>query len=123
MLLLVDSTRCVLLEKRPPVGIWGGLYSLPELAWEDGKTAQQLHKKIRKAAQPYADVDGVVPLEKVSHGFSHFTLAIHPYQCTLKREGHLVSEDSHVWYPLHQIRNAPLPAPIKKLLERCDSVS
>ena len=32
MLLIFNADRDVLLERRPPNGIWGGLYSLPELA-------------------------------------------------------------------------------------------
>ena len=35
MLLITNADREVLLERRPPSGIWGGLYSLPELAAED----------------------------------------------------------------------------------------
>ena len=121
MMVLVDKLGSVLLEKRPPVGIWGGLYSLPELTYEDGQTAKQLQKKIMKAAQPFADVDIVLPLEQVTHGFSHFTLTIHPFQCELKHKGYVVSEDNHVWYPLNRYHEAPLPAPIKKLLGQVDS--
>jgi len=30
MLILIDENGNVLLERRPPVGIWGGLWALPE---------------------------------------------------------------------------------------------
>jgi hypothetical protein len=30
----------------------------------------------------------------------------------------MVSEDTHVWYPLAGVNAAPLPAPIKKLLAK-----
>lgn len=101
----------VLLEKRPATGIWGGLFSLPELEFE-----AQPEQALKQAARDFGELDSITSLEKITHVFSHFKLEISPYQCRLKRRFDSVSEDTHVWYALDQCENAPLPAPIKKLL-------
>ncbi|PRC93768.1 A/G-specific adenine glycosylase [Solimicrobium silvestre] len=116
MMLLLLNKQQVLLEKRPESGIWGGLYSLPELAYEAGMPMQQLSQYFEAAVRPFGDLDMLVPLAKITHVFSHFKLEISPYQCSLKRRISAIAEDTHVWYPIEQCDNAPLPAPIKKLL-------
>ena len=111
MLLIVDQDQ-VLLEKRPAIGIWGGLFSLPELAYEETLPEHYFHSFVT----PFGELDAVKKMEQISHVFSHFKLEISPFQCSLKSRSHHVSEDTHVWYPLQQCANAPLPAPIKKVL-------
>jgi len=97
VLVLLNRGR-VLLERRPPRGIWGGLLSLPELP--DGKLPQR-----------YIDA---VPLPVVRHAFTHFRLDIAPLvakvsRCNTAPEG--------VWLGLKEIDAAPLPAPVRKILE------
>ena len=116
MLLILDKLNKVLLEKRPEIGIWGGLFSLPELAYDEDRTAQQVLRQVQHAVQEFGEPDSIQELNKFTHGFTHFKLEISPYQCGLKSKAHAVSEDTHVWYPLEQCDAAPLPAPIKKLL-------
>lgn len=115
MLILLDQGS-VLLEKRPAIGIWGGLYSLPELGFDAASDASQIEQQIEAAVAPFGLLDSVQELAKISHGFTHFNLEISPYQCRLQPHSHLVSEATHVWYPLLHCAQAPLPAPIKKLL-------
>jgi len=116
MLLIVDQSSQVLLEKRPQIGIWGGLFSLPELAYEEDKTAQQVLRQIQRAVEEFGEPDTIRELNKFTHVFTHFKLEINPYQCSLKNIARAVAEDTHVWYPLAACDEAPLPAPIKKLL-------
>lgn len=61
----------VLLEKRPPAGIWGGLWGLPELA--EGEAAADWCRR-RLAAEP----SEIASWEVVEHGFTHFDLTIEP---------------------------------------------
>jgi len=116
MLLILDQSNQVLLEKRPEIGIWGGLFSLPELAFEKDKTVRQVIGQVQHAVQEFGEPDSIEELNKFTHVFTHFKLEISPYQCSLKSKAYAVSEDTHVWYPLEQCNAAPLPAPIKKLL-------
>ena len=116
MVVLLDATGKLLLEKRPAIGIWGGLYSLPELVFEADQTDEQVVQQIHQAVLPYGELAGVLELDRFTHGFTHFKLEISAYQCSLNTVAGMVSEDTHVWYPLLQFNEAPLPAPIKKLL-------
>ena len=116
MLVLLNPSRQVLLEKRPATGIWGGLYSLPELFDDPAHTDEEVLQQIRQAAQVFGDVEQIRVLETFAHGFTHFKLEISPYACRLTNSDNLISEDTHVWLGLNECEGAPLPAPIKKLL-------
>ena len=52
----------------------------------------------------------------MTHVFTHYKLHIAPYRVTLARREQMVAEAGHVWYDASRIADAPLPAPIKKLL-------
>jgi A/G-specific adenine glycosylase len=70
-LLVLRHGDRVLLEARPPAGIWGGLLSLPELP--AGAEAGEW------AAQRFAcRVIAVSPAPTLDHAFSHFRLRITP---------------------------------------------
>jgi A/G-specific adenine glycosylase len=97
-LLVLRNRGRVLLERRPPSGIWGGLLSLPELP--DGKLPRR-----------YA---GAVPLPVVRHAFTHFRLDIAPLLCKVSRCN---TPEGCVWLSLKKLDTAPLPAPIRKILE------
>jgi A/G-specific adenine glycosylase len=115
MLAVVDSGQ-VLLRQRPDSGIWGGLLSLPEY---DGHVAlDEAHdvsaSTLAAAAGEFGDVADVEPLLPLVHGFTHYRLHIQPYRVGLNaRAG---TPPGHVWWDLAAITDAPLPAPIKKLL-------
>lgn len=121
MLMVVDNEQ-VLLEKRPESGIWGGLFSLPELDFldpedsENPSIAAELRSNFQRALDAFGELDAVQKLDQISHAFSHYKLDITPYRCTLKQRTTAIAEDAYVWYPLERCADAPLPAPIKKLL-------
>ncbi len=97
VLVLVNRGR-VLLEQRPPHGIWGELLSLPELP--DGKLPQR-----------YVDA---MPLPVVRHAFTHFRLDILPLVAKVSRRD---TAPEGIWLGLKDLDAAPLPAPIRKILE------
>ena len=123
MLVLIDQDRQIFLEKRPDVGIWGGLYSLPELSGDQGLSPEQVLDLIQQATGPYGDLEAVQVLDTFSHGFTHFKLEISACLCRLKNRAAMVAEDRYFWIPLDQCQAAPLPAPIKKLLGWVDAVT
>jgi A/G-specific adenine glycosylase len=103
----------VLLQKRPMTGIWGGLFSLLELPFEidlDVKLAARYHLR------DVGEIQAVTALRTFVHTFSHFKLEINPYRCDLASRFTFAGENTFVWYDLNQCHNAPLPAPIKKIL-------
>ena len=107
--LLIERQGEVLLERRPNVGIWAGLWSLPELA--DGSRAAADCR-----ARFAADVRPGKPLPAIEHGFTHFLLTLHPLPCAVRDWPHRVESPGLLWLPLAEVGGAALPAPIKKLL-------
>ncbi|MDY0035457.1 MAG: A/G-specific adenine glycosylase [Zoogloea oleivorans] len=100
----------VLLERRPPSGIWGGLLSLPELP-EDADTADWV------ASHYGLDVHKVTPLASFRHVFTHFTLTLEPESVEVGAAT-ACAEPGLLWHRLDQLDAAALPAPIRKLLEQ-----
>jgi A/G-specific adenine glycosylase len=115
MFAIVDAGQ-VLLQQRPESGIWGGLLSLPEFDGHVGVDDADVIgvPTIGAAAGEFGDVAEVEPLLPLVHGFTHYRLHIQPYRIALARRGETPA--GHVWWPLATIADAPLPAPIKKLL-------
>ena len=99
----------VLLERRPPTGIWGGLWSLPEGA---SKTTPSQWAKQRSDLS-LVSADALAPFV---HAFTHYRLAITPWLVRVRRKASAEDTASTVWLPLAEVRGAALPAPVKKLL-------
>ncbi|MDP1610905.1 MAG: A/G-specific adenine glycosylase [Sulfuritalea sp.] len=108
LLVLLDDNR-VLLETRPPVGIWGGLLSLPELP--EGADAEEW------ATRRFGcTVSAVSPAPTLVHAFSHFRLHIAPLLLIVKL-GHAAMEPGWQWLDLAATADAALPAPIRTILD------
>ena len=112
MLLLCNDRNEILLEKRPPAGIWGGLWSLPELAVSpDAEAAWQQATGIRFRR--------IETWPVVSHAFTHFQLEIKPLLAGVETESDLVMEGAgRVWYNSNQTIERGLAAPVKNLLQK-----
>ncbi len=108
MVLLLHQ-EAVLLERRPPLGIWGGLWSLPELPENIGV---EQYCSTRFTAQ----VRAAAPLAEIEHGFTHFHLTITPQPCSVVSWSERAEEPGLLWLPLMDVGGAALPAPIKKFL-------
>ena len=101
----------VLLEKRPPAGIWGGLWCLPETT---RKTDLEAHCLKRFGAH----VVEVEALEVIQHGFTHFTLDIQPLRLRVSALAPSASEPGLMWLPIEEARGAAIPAPVRQILVR-----
>jgi A/G-specific adenine glycosylase len=111
MLILRDEEGGVLLERRPPSGIWGGLWSLPECPPDELLSAWcQRHLGF--------EVDGEQALPRRRHSFTHFHLDILPIRVALKNPSHrLMDAGNRVWYNLRQPDSRGLAAPVKRILQ------
>ncbi len=111
MLLLRDARGRVLLVRRPPTGIWGGLWSLPETLGTDARAwcREQFGLDIR-TQKPW-------PVKR--HGFSHFRLDITPIPALVSGSSSTVMENGEtVWYNPARPAALGLAAPVKQLLEQ-----
>jgi A/G-specific adenine glycosylase len=106
MLLLTDGRR-VLLERRPPSGIWGGLLALPEI--EPGAA----ENFARRHGCPVLDTQALAPLR---HSFTHFRLTIETLCCVVEAAPRRLTEPGWEWLDLQALETAALPTPIRKLL-------
>ena len=106
VLLLTDGQR-VLLERRPPSGIWGGLLALPEVAASGAEAFARRHGCRLLETRPLA------PLK---HSFTHFHLTLRALHCTVAANRAGATEPVWEWIDLATIESAALPTPIKKLL-------
>jgi A/G-specific adenine glycosylase len=109
MLMLV-SDGAVLLEKRPPAGIWGGLWGFPELG-ADVDVADWC--RARFGAAPKRSTLRPV----LRHTFSHFHLDIEPLELTLPPTAAVQETAGSCWQPLGVMPKLGLAAPVKRLLE------
>ncbi len=76
-LLLVENAHgAILIERRPPTGIWGGLWSLPVAA--EGESADELLRQ-RHGIR----VEPLDTLPAFRHAFTHFELELTPLVCAL----------------------------------------
>ncbi|VXB48796.1 Adenine DNA glycosylase [Burkholderia sp. 8Y] len=107
MLVLKDGDS-ILLEKRPPTGIWGGLWSLPEAA-DEAALAVVAHDNGCDA-----DLQRLAPF---SHTFTHFKLDIEPRLGEMHAAPPEATDARTVWAPLSRIDSFGVPAPVRKLLD------
>lgn len=109
--LIIQSTEQLLLEKRPQQGIWGGLWSLPEIAINTS-LSQWLQKNSCQLSKE------IIKLEKIKHSFTHYHLEIFPVVLSLLNQDDLqIQAKNWQWHQRGQVRHLALPTPIKKLLE------
>ena len=110
--LVLVHAREVLLERRPGAGIWGGLWSFPEVG--------DVARACREAGGNARSARKLAPIE---HGFTHFRLRIQPVLCRVERRGARAGEAAaraeqpgRMWIGIEEAMGAAVPAPVKTLL-------
>lgn len=134
--LVVGSGERILFERRPDSGIWGGLWSLPELTPPAGeREADDASLRERLAAHAAAlgaaqgTVQSLVPLQGLTHVFTHFRLHLRPWLVTLSgasAQGTFAARSGdapHAWLDSAGIAAAGLPSPIRKIADALRVVS
>ncbi len=110
VLILTEAGR-VLLQHRPPSGIWGGLLSLPELPGDAEPAAYA-------ASVLGCEVDGFIALSPLRHTFTHFRLTLRPFLGRAHLLPLVADSADRYWLARHELATAALPAPIRSLLEK-----
>lgn len=110
MLLAVDADNRVLMQKRPSSGIWGGLWSLPEIESEDhlNQWCESQGLLLSGQAETHAEF---------RHTFSHFHLEIRAIRFDVSNSGQTLMEATDsVWYKCGS-NTGGMAAPVAKILE------
>jgi A/G-specific adenine glycosylase len=112
ILLLEDAQGRVLLQRRPPAGIWASLWSLPEEPQADA--ARDWFER-----HVDGDFDAALALAPIEHAFSHFRLQLLPLRLprAVLRDAVRDNDDLR-WLAAHEWASVGIPAPIRSLLER-----
>jgi A/G-specific adenine glycosylase len=109
-MVLLCSRGAVLVERRPPLGIWGGLWSLPETRVDDGE------QSIRAAGLVLARSD-CAQFMRFEHTFTHFRMRARVWRSELdETQAESCRTPQTSWLALADAASAPLPRPVKSLL-------
>ncbi|MBC7945254.1 MAG: A/G-specific adenine glycosylase [Burkholderiales bacterium] len=103
----------LLLERRPPIGIWGGLWSFPEMLLIDDADAARERCEQRFAAQ----LEALPALPDIAYGFTHFQLRITPLRFRVSSWIARAAEPDQQWLSAPAARLAAIPAPVARLLD------
>lgn len=110
-LILTDrATGRIMLEKRPPSGIWGGLWSLPEADLDDD---------IQRLCQQRWDMKvlGNQDQRAFRHSFSHYHLDITPCRVQVQAIGSAVNDQGEVtWCCSQDAVQRALATPVARII-------
>ena len=117
MLIIQDKSQsnvnAIYMEKRPPVGIWGGLWCFPQFE-STIKAYDWLQKHY-----------GIKPkqteeLNAIQHVFSHFRLQIKPLIITVETPLTIgvMENDDKLWYNITTEFHGGLAAPVQQLIQQ-----
>ena len=108
-MLVLQHGGQLLMEKRPSTGIWGGLWSFPEI--EAAEIAMQVCR-----SQYGAQVRVIDQLAPIEHGFTHFCLTIAPLLCRVEQRALQAQMPGKAWVGLDEAMQYPIPAPVRRLV-------
>jgi A/G-specific adenine glycosylase len=122
----MSPAGAVLLERRPPAGLWGGLWTFPQ--FDDHQSASAWIEKCRGRTE--ADATALArhtgpesrpaasrQLAPYHHAFTHFDLTLHPLLIHVAANPDFVAEtDRHAWYDPQQPARIGLAKPAVDLI-------
>ena len=111
VVLLIEHEDRVLLERRPPTGVWPGLLALPEIG---------VDADVRAAiAQRFGIEAAVVErLSPITHAFTHFVLEMRPLRVRIDAWPAHAAAPSLEWRARSAGLALAVPAPIRRLLAK-----
>ena len=120
MLMIINQNGEVLLEKRPPTGIWGGLWGFPEIQINDDLSEDRLSEKALQLTG--INIREFEEWDSFRHTFSHYHLDITPVQTfadTTQLHSCQVQEGDHWhWFQPDTPSQLGLAAPVSRLLKK-----
>jgi A/G-specific adenine glycosylase len=106
---MISDGQRILLERRPPSGIWGGLLVPPE-----GEASTVL-------ANLGLTLESATAMPPLRHTFTHFHLTLEPIFCLVSPTCN-AAEAGMEWVELAKASTAGVPTPIRKLFKQVASV-
>ena len=109
-LVLKNDQGLIYLEKRPPSGVWGGLWCFPSLNLEDCPLNYIQNNYGLKGEAPK-------PLMVFKHRFTHLHLEIHALTIKTKALASQIAESNGDWFSMDQLDGLGLAKPTSMILE------
>ncbi len=110
IIIIENRSQQLLLIRRPPKGIWGGLWSFPEFSSES-----EANNEIGSI------LDSNIQFNKnwkaIEHKFSHFKLIMRPKHYSIEDTTNINGKDDIMWVDKRKLKNIGVPAPVLKILE------
>ncbi|GIU29090.1 A/G-specific adenine glycosylase [Shewanella sp. MBTL60-007] len=115
-LLVIEESHRVQLEKRPPAGIWGGLWCFPQF--------NQRHELDSYIKDKQLKVVSEQELTGFRHTFSHFHLDVQPVlvRASGDSDNQIMEQTSTVWYNLTHPPKVGLASATERILADLGSV-
>ncbi|WP_058197078.1 A/G-specific adenine glycosylase [Xanthomonas translucens] len=111
-LLLENAAGELLLQRRPPSGIWASLWTLPQ-AESESELRAWFERQTRGR-----DFDAAEPMPPIVHTFSHYRLHLQPLRLRKVALRDAVRDNDDLrWVARADLSALGLPAPIRKLLD------
>ncbi|MFT4047927.1 MAG: A/G-specific adenine glycosylase [Solimonas sp.] len=110
LLLIEDADGRLLLERRAPAGLWGGLWCPPLLGEGDPPLADWLRAQSLRGDPPRT-------LPAFTHAFTHFDYELTPQRIHATAQGDAIAENRWQWLAPEKLARLGLPAPIRKMLD------
>jgi len=112
VLIFKNSHGEVLLEQRPPSGIWGGLWSFPEISDEE-------------SLSQYIQLGTSNELSPIKHTFSHYHFMIKPIIIELDQLAleDTINERQTMWVCPNNLAEIGLAQPVTQLLQRVNELA
>ena len=111
---VIRHGTAVLVERRPPSGIWGGLLALPEIPADSADAHAWVAQRFGLQCNAGA------ALAPLTHAFTHFVLELQPLQLNLAPTATTpaaVADDGALqWLALDALADAALPTPVRRIL-------
>ena len=106
-MVIAVNNSAVYLERRPPAGIWGGLWSLPEVDDVNDWCRQTLDQ----------DPGSLESRDTLRHSFSHYDLDIHPVVVHVDAASRRVADSPDVaWYVPDEEPPGGMAAPVQQII-------
>ncbi len=106
-----------LVTRRAPGGFLGGLWELPGGKWREGETASEaLRRELREELA--LEVIHLRPHPSVRHGYSHFEVRLHPFECETADGADPHTPLAHQWILPEEIGTLAFPAGTHKVFAK-----
>lgn len=108
-ILFYNEDKQIYLEKRPPTGIWGGLWCLPSLE-------KNQQPKAGTHEFPTFDFQDRKAIMDLKHSFSHFRLHIEAIAVKAAPSSDVVRETKGKWFSVEELPNVGLARPVQTII-------